>query len=1044
MPEIEEVSLDNAQKEEIINEPPIKRIRTTQVATKRPRLVYLYSGPYRTDSVARYLHELGWDCREVDIEAVSEDDLLDDDVWNSILGQIKGNEFDGLLASPPCGTFSAARSDADSGPKQLRGSDYPEILGFKWLDPPSKEQVRIGNILADRAAEAAEQFADAGKPWAVEQPARREGKPSMYKLPRFVQLAERDQASFTRFAQCRFGQKFKKETEILGNIDLSSWPKECNHPSVEWIIPWNGEIHFGPHPPLKGRQLAIPVSEWHESMLRDREPVGPFLTKGTAHYPGLLNKSLAEAFVNFKVQQVERYMTKPKQAKLNHSDLPIPEFKVPRVVPTDDTDESIGGMKRPYRSVDKVPGLINLGVQIRNIIEGFCLSHPEFRKSYLNALGADTEVSFPGDPELIDELRICISRMLSRNHPKPNEVDLEGINKSPKDTCLKANFIKLWAESARDPGSRLATWLQEGAPGGLTRHPDLDGLFPLVTDDEPQVSWESLETDFGSFTNYLGVDENPDAAKAISSYINKGYLSVHDSLDSCMNELGGEAPVLSRLGCIVKQRVNEFGQQISKTRIILDAKQSGVTNATDRKYKSELPRIVDAVHDVLSLMSTIKPGETITQMVADITDAFWLIPLHPAERRFFVAKFRGQYLIFRRTAQGSRTAPLTFASIMALATRFLQSLLLRNHLAETVWQDARIETYVDDPWMTIKGRQSEIDELTVTMLIGWHLMGFPIAYRKAARSSSVKWIGMNLEIHSDAVEVTIPLEKIAEIRALALEFLGKNIIPDKDLRSFVGKCMSIASVLHVWKPFISQFYAALHSEKAANAPKACTWTSQVRTGLLWILGFLDHNGEATITKRRWDLQEFMGQGMEVSITWDASPWGFGATLTVGGKLVEYVFGAPTDFEVELLQLKLGSSESQQTMECLGGLVAMRHWASYWQNKQSILCIRNDNVGALVLLGQLGTHSAINNIIAKEAALDIGISSFRPKAAMHIPGITNKTCDYLSRIHQPGHKEDWPKALQSVPRGKLDTRHKGWWKSIQPPCLPASKRASTYG
>ena len=1027
-------------------EPPMKRIRNESKTAKRPRLLYLYSGPYRPDSVSRCLQEIGWDCTEVDLEAVTADDLLDDDVWSSILEQIKRGEFDGLLASPPCGTFSAARTDADCGPKQLRGPEHPEILGLKDLDLRSKEMVKEGNILADRAAEAAEIFADVGKPWAIEQPARREGKPSMYKLPRFVQLARRRQASFTRFAQCRFGQKFKKETEILGNINLSSWPKECNHPSMEWVIPWNGKVFFGPHPPLKGRQLAIPRGEWNETMLRPSEPKGPFLTKETAHYPGELNKALALAFAEFKVDNSVSSKTEQpvKIAKLNHSDLPVPEFKLPRVLPISDADESVGGMKRPYRSVGKVPGLINLGVQIRNIIERFCVAHPEFSKSYLNALGSDTDTSFPGDPSLIDELRVEVSQMLSRNHPNPEVVDLNDVNQSPSDTCLKANFIKLWAESARDPGSRLATWLQEGAPGGLTRHPDLDGLFPLVTDDEPQMSWESLQTDFENFTNYSGVEENPEAAKAIASYINKGYLSVHDTLESCKAELDGEAPVLSRLGCIVKQKVNEFGQQISKTRIILDAKQSGVTNATDRKYKSELPRIVDAVHDVLSLMSTLKPGETITQMVADITDAFWLIPLHHSERRFFVAKFRNQYLIFRRTAQGSRTAPLTFASIMAMATRFLQSLLLRNHLNESIWQDARIETYVDDPWVAMKGRQAEIDEQTITMLIGWHLMGFPVAYRKAARSTSLKWIGMNLEIHGDAVEVTIPMEKIAEIRTMALEFLGKNVIPDKDLRSFVGKCMSIASVLHVWKPFISQFYAALHSEKAINAPKSCTWTSQVRTGLLWILGFLDHNGDSAITKRRWDLQEFMGQGVEVCITWDASPWGFGARLTVGGKLTEFIYGKPTDFEIELLHLKIGSSESQQTMECLGGLISMRHWARHWQNKQATLSIKNDNVGALILLGQLGTHSAINNIIAKEAALDVGISSFRPKAAHHIPGMTNKTCDHLSRIYQPGHKEDWPKALQSVPRGKLDTRDKGWWKSIQPPCLPASKRASTYG
>lgn len=451
-----------------------------------------------------------------------------------------------------------------------------------------------------------------------------------------------------------------------------------------------------------------------------------------------------------------------------------------------------------------------------------------------------------------------------RSHPNPDPARLGALNDSPPDTCLKANFIELWAEAARDPGSRLVHWLQEGAPGGLRLRPDLDGLFPLVTDDDPRFQWESLSTDYLEFTNYSGVEENPEAAKAISAYISKGYLSVHDNLSSCRDELGGEEPVLSRLGCIVKRKVNEFGVEIEKTRIISDAKQSGVTSATERRYKSILPRIVDAVHDILSLMSTIKPGEIVTQMIADICDAFWLIPLHQTERKFFAAKFKGQYLLFRRTAQGSRMAPLTFAAVMALATRLLQSLLLRNHLGEQVWQDARIETYVDDPWVVMKGAQPEVVELARTMLIGWRLMGFPVAYRKAAMSQSLKWIGMNIDIHADKVEVTIPQDKLREIKAMAIKFLGANVIADRELRTFIGKCMSIASVLHAWKPFISQFYAALHATKTDKGPKSCTWTSQVRSGLLWIIGFLDHNGPNQLTKRTWMLAEHMRLGAEPS------------------------------------------------------------------------------------------------------------------------------------------------------------------------------------
>ena len=171
-----------------------------------------------------------------------------------------------------------------------------------------------------------------------------------------------------------------------------------------------------------------------------------------------------------------------------------------------------------------------------------------------------------------------MARLLERNHPTPDSVDLSLTNVSPPDTCLKANPTELWAHG--DPGSRLAPWLQEGAPRGLRIHPDLTGLFPLADNTDPQIAFDDLFKNFDTFANYSGVEENEDEARAIFGYVEKGYLSQHDTLESCVNELKGEQPV--------------------------DAKKPQVTAATARRYKSELPRATDAVHDILARMSNLK------------------------------------------------------------------------------------------------------------------------------------------------------------------------------------------------------------------------------------------------------------------------------------------------------------------------------------------------------------------------------------------------------------------------------------------------------
>ena len=60
--------------------------------------------------------------------------------------------------------------------------------------------------------------------------------------------------------------------------------------------------------------------------------------------------------------------------------------------------------------------------------------------------------------------------------------------------------------------------------------------------------------------------------------------------------------------------------------------------------------------------------------LVDLVYAFRTIPLHLSERRFFVAELTGEFYIFRRMAQGSRAAPLTFAVIAGHCSSELEEL----------------------------------------------------------------------------------------------------------------------------------------------------------------------------------------------------------------------------------------------------------------------------------------------------------------------------------------------------------------------------------
>ncbi|CAE7208391.1 unnamed protein product [Symbiodinium sp. CCMP2456] len=203
---------------------------------------------------------------------------------------------------------------------------------------------------------------------------------------------------------------------------------------------------------------------------------------------------------------------------------------------------------------------------------------------------------------------------------------------------------------------------------------------------------------------------------------------------------------------------------------------------------------------------------------------------------------------------------------------------------------------------------------------------------------------MLVRLSSDQVSVLIPEDKTRDLEALALNFLRGNVVSRKELRSFIGKAMSIATIILTWKPFITQLNAALRGKMSeSNAPDGCVWTKQVSQPPKWILAFIREL--ESLHLRTWVVADYANSGSQVSITWDASPWRFGAVLVVDGTTVEYLADVPHKFETELLDISLGDCASQQVLECLAGLVALRVWKRYWLQRRCTLILRSDNVGA---------------------------------------------------------------------------------------------------
>ena len=100
--------------------------------------------------------------------------------------------------------------------------------------------------------------------------------------------------------------------------------------------------------------------------------------------------------------------------------------------------------------------------------------------------------------------------------------------------------------------------------------------------------------------------------------------------------------------------------------------------------------------------------------------------------------------------------------------------------------------------------------------------------------------------------------------------------------SFAGKCSHVATLVQTWRPFLNELWAAFASA-VGQAPPGTIWRAQIDRTLDWIEAVLaSHHGGFS---RTWDLSTHLGEGVHVTVTLDASPYGLGATLAEDDEVV---------------------------------------------------------------------------------------------------------------------------------------------------------------
>ena len=105
----------------------------------------------------------------VDVKRSAKHDLSLAKVRQGYLNRIAAKEFDAVLLSPPCASFSRAPWANFRGPRPVRSYDCPR--GLQTLTPAERDRAILGNIFADFSYEVATLVADgAAAFFAMEQP----------------------------------------------------------------------------------------------------------------------------------------------------------------------------------------------------------------------------------------------------------------------------------------------------------------------------------------------------------------------------------------------------------------------------------------------------------------------------------------------------------------------------------------------------------------------------------------------------------------------------------------------------------------------------------------------------------------------------------------------------------------------------------------------------------------------------------------------------------------------------------------------------------
>ena len=332
------------------------------------------------------------------------------------------------------------------------------------------------------------------------------------------------------------------------------------------------------------------------------------------------------------------------------------------------------------------------------------------------------------------------------------------------------------------------------------------------------------------------------------------------------------------------------------------------------------------IQDYKEMILTCGPGCLMWKR--DLSRFFLQLPLDPAEYHRVGVIWRGLFFFFLGLAFGLRHSGLQGQKVTDAVSWILRG--LGTDVGDG--QPYNVCNYSDD----LGGVEKTLDRaLSAYHKLNWLLsdLGLEESVKKAEPPTTcITYLGVQFD--SVKMTMSVPPEKVTEIKAEIGLWVRKTAITRRDLQSLLGKLFWVAKVVMHARPFMGRLLAQLRTMTNLKDSKKIKLHDESKKDILWWHRYLDtFNGISMIVNEEpilLTLEQLLDDPHAVCAG-DATPTGGGAWHGH-----EYWCGKlPADLQDPAVPIHI---KEFWTM-----IVSAKQWGDTWTGRSVVLFCDNDSV-----------------------------------------------------------------------------------------------------